>query len=153
MSNADRLARLHEFLKDSVRQEILLKLGEHDKLSFDELMKELKIDDQKELYDELKNLDSLVTKVKDDEYSLPKKGVSEMLGEQYMLTEEGHDALDEMIAYPELESDNYRNGFDNKTNVGHNQQACNSFSCDNNCGNHNSFFARLSFSFDGSSRF
>lgn len=112
MSEADRLARLHELLKDPVRQKLLLKLGEHDKLSIDELMKELKIDDQWELYDQLQVLGDLVTKVKDDQYLLPKKGVSQAFGEQYMLTEKGHDTLDEMIAYPEIESDNYNELFD-----------------------------------------
>jgi hypothetical protein len=34
MSN-DKLAELHEFLKDPLRQKILLKLGEHDGLSLD----------------------------------------------------------------------------------------------------------------------
>lgn len=108
MIDSDRLDRLHEILKDPVRQKILLKLGEREKLSFDELMKELKIDDQRELYDELRVLSDLVTKVKDDPYPLPKENVSETLSEQYMLTEEGHDALDEMIASPELESDDYK---------------------------------------------
>ena len=112
MSEADRLARFHELLKDPFRQKILLKLGEHDKLSFDELLKELKIDDQEELYDQLQVLGDLVTKVKDDPYLLPQKGVSQVFGDQYMLTEGGHDALDELIAYPEIESDNYKEIFD-----------------------------------------
>jgi hypothetical protein len=112
MSEAERLARWHELLKDPLRQKILLKLGEHDKLSFDELLKELKIDDQEELYDQLQVLGDLVTKVKDDQYLLPQKGVSQVFGDQYMLTEEGHDALDELIAYPEIESDNYKEIFD-----------------------------------------
>jgi hypothetical protein len=107
MSEADKLARWHEFLKDPVRQKILLKLGEHDKLSFDELMKELKIDDQEELHNELQVLGELVTKVKDEDYSLPKEDVLKTLSDQYMLTEEGHDAVNEMIAHPEIESDNY----------------------------------------------
>ncbi len=112
MSEADRLARWHEFLKDPLRQKILLKLGEHDKLSFDELMKELKIDDQEELYDELQVLGDLVAKVKDDEYSLPKEGDLKTLSDQYMLTEEGHDLVDEMVAFPEIESDNYNEMLD-----------------------------------------
>jgi len=37
-----------------LRQKILLKLGEHDSSSFDDLMKELKIDDQQELHSQLK---------------------------------------------------------------------------------------------------
>jgi hypothetical protein len=112
MSKADKLARWHEFLKDPLRQKILLKLGEHDKLSFDELMEELKIDDQEELYDELQVLGDLVTKAKDEDYSLPKEGVLKIVSDQYMLTEEGHDAVDKMIAYPEIESDNYNKMFD-----------------------------------------
>jgi hypothetical protein len=107
MSEDDKLARWHELLKDPVRQKILLKIGKHDKLSFDELLKELKIDDQKELYDELQVLDELVTKVKDENYSLPKEDALKTPSDQYMLTEEGHDAIDDMIAFPEIESDNY----------------------------------------------
>ncbi len=53
MSDTDKLAQWHEILKDPTRQKILLKLGEHDKLSFDELVKELKIDDQEELYERI----------------------------------------------------------------------------------------------------
>jgi hypothetical protein len=107
MSEADKLARWHELLKAPVRRKILLKLGEHDKLSFDELLKELKIEDQEELYSELQVLAELVTKVKDDDYSPPKEDALKTFSDQYMLTEEGHDAVDEMIAFPEIESDNY----------------------------------------------
>jgi hypothetical protein len=64
----DRLARWHEFLKDPIRQKILLKLGQQDKLSFDELMKDLKIDDQMKLYNELQILRDLVTKAKAENY-------------------------------------------------------------------------------------
>jgi hypothetical protein len=112
MSETGRLARWHEILKDPIRQKILLKLGEHDKLSFDELIKELKTDDQEELYNELQILGDLVTKAKDEDYSPSKEGVLKTFSDQYMLTEEGHNAVDEMIAFPEIESDNYNNTLD-----------------------------------------
>ena len=34
--------------------------------------------------------------------------VSKKSGGQYRLTEKGHDAVDEMIAFPEIESENYK---------------------------------------------
>ncbi len=113
MSEADRIARLHELLKDPVRQRILLKLGEHDKLSFDELLKELKIDDQQELYDELQVLGNLVKKIANEGCSQP-KDVFKTFSDQYILTEEGHDTVEEMIAFPEIESDNFNEKMFNK---------------------------------------
>ncbi len=104
---ADKLASLHEILKDPLRQKILLKLGEHDSIGFDELMKELKIDDEEEVYDQLKILGDLVTK-KEEEYLFNKQGVSKKLGGQYALTGKGHDAVDEMIEFPEIEAENYK---------------------------------------------
>jgi hypothetical protein len=106
--SADNLAPLHELLKDPIRQKTLLLLGERDRLSFDDLVKQLKIDDQEELHNQLKILGDLVTKVEDDEYSLTEQGVSKRPGGQYMLTEKGHDAVDEMVAFPEIESENYK---------------------------------------------
>lgn len=50
----------------------------------------------------------LVTKTVDDEYSLTEGGVSRKAGGQYMLTEKGHDALGEMLAFPETRSENYQ---------------------------------------------
>jgi hypothetical protein len=75
-NNADKLAPLHEILKDPLRQKILLKLGEQNGLSFEDLMKELKIDDQQEVHSQLKILGDLVTKAEDDEYLLSEQGVS-----------------------------------------------------------------------------
>ena len=99
MSNADGLARLHEFLKDPIRRRILLKLSELGKLSFDDLMKELKIDDQEQVHDQLSDLDGLVTRTNDD-------------SKLYVLTEDGHYAVEELIAFSEIESDNYRKSLD-----------------------------------------
>ena len=59
-----------------MRQKILLKLGERDGFSFEDLMKELKIDDQQEVHSQLKILGDLVTKAEDDEYLLSEQGVS-----------------------------------------------------------------------------
>ena len=75
MSDDKLCSNLHELLKDPLRQKILLKLGEHDGLSFDELLKELKIDDQEELHSQLKILGDLVAKTEDDEYLLSEQGV------------------------------------------------------------------------------
>ena len=102
MTEADRLARWREFLKDPVRQKILLKLGQHDKLSFDELMKDLKIDDQMKLYNELQILRDIVTKAEAENYQFQQEVGSEDISDKYMLTEEGHDVVDWMIAFPVL---------------------------------------------------
>jgi hypothetical protein len=106
----DKLAELHEFLKDPIRQKILLKLGEYDSLTFEELLEKLKIDDSQELLRQLKVLDDLV-KVTEDSYSLTEEGVSKKPSGRYMLTERGHDAIEEMIDFPELESENYKKFF------------------------------------------
>jgi hypothetical protein len=110
----DRLAELHELLKNPIRQKILLKLGAHDRVSFEDLMKELKIDNPQELRSQLEILSDLVTKAEDDEYLLSEQGVSKRLGGQYMLTEKGHNAVDELIFFPEIKSDNYEEKIDQK---------------------------------------
>jgi len=46
--------------------------------------------------------------MEDEEYSLTEQGVSKTPAGQYMLTEKGHDAVDEMIAFPEIEAENYK---------------------------------------------
>lgn len=89
----DRLAELHELLKNPIRQKILLKLGEYDRLSFEDLMKELKMDNPQELHSQLEILSDLVTKTEDDEYLLNEQGVSKRPGGQYVLTEKGHNAV------------------------------------------------------------
>lgn len=104
----DRLAELHELLKNPIRQKILLKLGEYDRLSFEDLMKELKMDNPQELHSQLEILSDLVTKTEDDEYLLNEQGVSKRLGGQYVLTEKGHNAVDELIFFPEIKFDNYK---------------------------------------------
>jgi hypothetical protein len=121
-NNADKLAPLHEILKDPLRQKILLKLSEHDGLNFEDLMKELKIDDQQEAHSQLKILGDLITKAEDD-YLLSEQGVSKSPSGQYRLTEKGHDAVDEMIVFPEIESDNYRQKFFGKSGLAHRKLA------------------------------
>jgi hypothetical protein len=110
----DKLAELHEFLKNPIRQKILLKLGEYDRLSFEDLIKELKIDNPQELNSQLEILGDLVTKAEDDEYLLSEHGVSKRPGGQYELTEKGHDAVDELIFFPEIKADNYKEKIDKK---------------------------------------
>lgn len=96
----DRLAQLHNILREPLRQKILLQLGEHDELSFDDLKKNLKIDDYQELNEQLSVLEKLTV---EDEHLLSKQ-----TNLQYKLTEKGHCLLDEMIAFPELEADGYK---------------------------------------------
>jgi DNA-binding HxlR family transcriptional regulator len=95
----ERLAQLHEILKDTLSQKILLQLGESDSLSFDDLMKNLKLNGTQELSNQLNTLEKLTI---DGEHL-----VSKQVDLQYSLTEKGHYVLDEMIAFPELESDGY----------------------------------------------
>ncbi len=101
MAEADKFVRWYALLDSPIRQKILLKLGEYDKLSFDELLKEVKIDDQMQLYSELRILVDLVTKAKDN-VVYRQEVYSNDISEKYMLTDEGHDVLDWMLYYPEL---------------------------------------------------
>lgn len=96
----EKLARLHEILKEPLRQKILLQLGEHKHLTFDDLITNLKIADTQELTYQLNTLEKLTI---DEEHILSKQ--ADM---QYSLTEKGHYVLDELIAFPELESDSYK---------------------------------------------
>ncbi len=96
----ERLAQLHEILRDALSQKILLELGEFESLGFDDLRNRLKIEDTQELGNQLNTLEKLTI---DGEHVVSKQ--SDL---QYKLTEKGHYVLDEMIAFPELESDNYK---------------------------------------------
>ena len=98
--NDEKLARLHEILKEPLRQKILLQLGEHGHLTFDDLITNLKIDNTQELTYQLNTLEKLTI---DEEHLISKQADL-----QYSLTEKGHYVLDEMIAFPELESDGYK---------------------------------------------
>ncbi len=101
--NDETLARLHEILKEPLHQKILLQLGEHGHLTFDDLKTNLKIDDTQELTNQLNTLEKLTI---DEEHI-----VSKQADFQFSLTEKGHYVLDEMIAFPELELDSYRQKF------------------------------------------
>jgi hypothetical protein len=86
---------------------ILLKLGQNDRLSLNELEKTLRKIDRQQLYDQLKILNGLVTKTKaNDLIPTEDKGFQDF-SDKYMLTEEGHDAVDWLIVFPELKNDNY----------------------------------------------
>jgi DNA-binding HxlR family transcriptional regulator len=98
--NDDELARLHEILKEPLHQKILLQLGEHGHLTFDDLITNLKIEDTQELSYQLNTLEKLTM---GGEHLVTKQADL-----QYSLTEKGHYVLDEMIAFPELESDGYK---------------------------------------------
>jgi hypothetical protein len=98
--NADRLAELHEVLKEPLRQKILLQLGQHDVLSFETLAKNLRIEDPQELNDQIKILSNLL----EEKYLPDPKGSDVAV---YALTEEGHEVLDAMIMFPELTSKDY----------------------------------------------
>ncbi len=95
----DRLAQLHEILKDTLSRKILLQLGEHGHLTFDDLIKNLNIEDTQELSYQLNTLEKLAI---DGENLIIKQADL-----QYSLTEMGHYVLDEMIAFPELGSNGY----------------------------------------------
>ena len=111
----DKLAELHEILKDPVRQKILLKLGEHNGLTLDELIKELKVDNQQDVLSQLSVLSDLVFKAEEDEeYRLTEQGVTKKAGGQYQLTEKGLDAVNELIVYPEIKADDYKQKIDEK---------------------------------------
>jgi hypothetical protein len=90
--DSSRRIELHEVLKGSLRQKILLKLGQHNSLSIDSLAELLRTG-QSEVEGELSALQSLTVH---GEHLVTKDGNA------YALTEKGHDVLDCMIAYPEL---------------------------------------------------
>jgi hypothetical protein len=77
-------------------------------------MTELKVDDQQEVLNQLKALGDLVSKTEEDEYSLTERGVSVKASGQYQLTEKGHDSVSDMIAYPEIKADNYKEKIEEK---------------------------------------
>jgi hypothetical protein len=116
--NESYLAELNYILKNPIRQKILLKLREYDRLSFEDLMQKSKIDDQQELYNQLEILRELVTKA-EDEFLLSEQGVSKRPAGQYILTEKGHDAVNELVCFPEIKSENYKEVIDEKFHSKH----------------------------------
>ena len=86
--SADLSASLHEILKEPLRRKILLKLGEHDGLSFEDLTKELKTEAAEDIRKQLEFLGDLV-KESEDEYVLSEQGVAKRPCGQYSLTEKG----------------------------------------------------------------
>lgn len=94
------LAQLHEALKEPLRRKILLKLGQNKSLSLNDLAHFLGFEDSKELSYQLGALEKLTV---EGEPLLLK-----LADERYSLTEKGHSVLEELIAFPELASENYR---------------------------------------------
>jgi predicted transcriptional regulator len=110
-----KLSELHELVKDPLRQKILMKLGEHNGLTINELIRELKVDDQQVVLSQLEVLGDLISKTaEDEEYSLTEQGVTKKRGGQYRLSEKGKDAVSQMIIYPEIETDYYKQKIDQK---------------------------------------
>lgn len=99
----DSLAQMHEALREPLRQKILLKLGEHASLGLDDLVKGLNYEDSKELSYQLGILERLSV---EGEHLL-----SMQPDGKYSLTAKGHYVLEDMIIYPELESESYREDF------------------------------------------
>jgi hypothetical protein len=109
----DNLAELNNLLKDPIRQNILLKLRRYDRLSFEDLMEKLDLDEQQELHSQLNVLRDLVTEV-EDTFLLTEQGVSKRPGGQYILTEKGIDAVNELVCFPEIKSEKYREKINEK---------------------------------------
>jgi hypothetical protein len=104
---SEGLARLHELVKDPTRRKILVLLDSSEAgLDFDGLMKALQLNDPEELHSQLKVLNELVMTT-EDQYILSESGVSKNEGGRYVLTEKGHDALGEMLGFPEITRENY----------------------------------------------
>jgi hypothetical protein len=96
--SSDRLSELHEVLRDSLRQEILLRLGRFGSLDFDGLKKKLKLVDSAGLSSQLGVLQELTV---EGEHLVIQQGLF------YDLTEKGHAVLDELLAFPDLAADDY----------------------------------------------
>jgi hypothetical protein len=94
--DSNRRSELGGILKEPLRQKILLKLGQHNRLSIDELARFLKLE-QTEIDTQLRVLQDLAV---DGEHLVIKEGNA------YALTEKGHYVLNSMIAFPELACDN-----------------------------------------------
>jgi hypothetical protein len=94
--DSSRRSELNEILKEPLRQKILLKFGQHNNLSIDELARFLKLA-QTQIEYELRALQDLSI---DGEHLLTNEG------NMYALTEKGHYVLNSMIAFPELACDN-----------------------------------------------
>jgi hypothetical protein len=104
--SSEKLSELHEILKEPLRRKILLELGRHDGVSLDVLVAELKVGDSQEVLSQLKILGNLVS-ITEAEFILNEQGVTKKAGGLYKLTERGYYAVNELIAFPELQSDNY----------------------------------------------
>jgi hypothetical protein len=94
----ERLSRLHKILGEPWRRRILLELSQHDGLSLDALAFILKVKDVDELRRQLTGLEQVTF---EGEFL-----ISNLNG--YRLTEQGHFVLDEMLAFPELKSEEYK---------------------------------------------
>jgi hypothetical protein len=103
----DKLSQLHQVLKEPLRQKILLQLGNHKRLTLNDLIKNLRAYNIEEISQQL---DILLELTVEGEHLVSNQA------NDYELTEKGHFVLDEMIAFPELESDNYREKFLGETN-------------------------------------
>jgi len=97
--SSDRLAEMHEVIKEPLRQKILLKLGQRNTRDFDDLSKSLKIPDSVELSNQLKILQEMTV---EGEPLVAKQENT------YALTEKGHEVLTKIITFPDLASDCYR---------------------------------------------
>jgi hypothetical protein len=106
--NADRLAELNKILSQPLRQKILLQLGQYDSLTFESLLKNLKIEDPQELSNQMQILCDLLERKNEQEHSSIEQEHLEKSNEKYVLTEKGHDVLYAMISFPELKSKYYK---------------------------------------------
>jgi DNA-binding transcriptional ArsR family regulator len=101
------LEELHEYLKEPLRRKILLKLGAHKAMDLDELTKQLKDYDKREVLFQLDVLGDLILKT-EDHYAVTDQGVLRKTGGKYTLTEKGYSVVRQMIAYPEIIGEDYR---------------------------------------------
>jgi DNA-binding HxlR family transcriptional regulator len=97
--STDKIVKLHKVVKEPLRQKILLQLGLHKKMTFNDLMKSLEIQDSQELRNQLNILEKMIIE--------GKHLVIKQANSSYRLTEKGQYVLDKMITYPQLRSDSY----------------------------------------------
>jgi hypothetical protein len=108
--SSERFGQLYAVLKAPLSRKILLELGDHDSLTFEELVGNLKLFNPPELSSQLRILEELTV---DGQPLLLGQSSPENQVKQYMLTQKGHDILIDLID-TEIESENFEQTINKK---------------------------------------
>jgi hypothetical protein len=100
IENIKRITKLHEMVKEPLRREILLQLRQRKNMNLNAIAKRLNIQDVQELSVQLNILEKMTIE--------NERIIIKQTDGTYCLTEKGHYALDKMITFPQLRSDDYQ---------------------------------------------